>query len=189
MSGADSDPAAARRAASLPAMCRALVLNVTEEPLGAVASRRAAVLVFDGRADSLSDSGEVLRSEHLEVPVPSVVRLRYFVRVPYQWRGSISRRGVFARDGHSCQYCGARADSIDHVRPRSRGGGHTWDNVVAACRPCNSHKRDRLLTETSMRLRRAPTAPPRDLRVVLALGDVPEGWAPFLPGVPDALSA
>lgn len=170
-------------------MSRALVLNVTDEPLGAVASRRAAVLVFDGRADCLSDSGEVLRSERLEVPVPAVVRLRYYVRVPYQWRGAISRRGVFARDRHSCQYCGARADSIDHVRPRSRGGEHTWENVVAACRPCNSAKRDRLLAETTMRLRRPPTAPSRSLRVVLSLGEVPEVWAPFLPGDPDALSA
>jgi len=165
------------------------VLNVTDEPLGVVASRRAAVLVFDGKADALEDGEEVLRSERLEIVVPSVVRLRYYVRVPYQWRGAISRRGVFARDGHSCQYCGARADSIDHVRPRSRGGTHTWENVVAACRACNASKRDRLLTETSMRLRRAPSAPPRSLRVVLALGEVPDRWQPFLPAADAALSA
>lgn len=170
-------------------MARALVLNVTDEPLGAVASRRAAVLVFDGKADALHSSDAVLRSERVEIPVPSVVRLRYYVRVPYQWRGAISRRGVFARDAHACQYCGARADSIDHVRPRSRGGAHTWENVVAACHPCNAHKRDRLLTETTMRLRRVPAAPPRSMRVVLALGDVPTQWEPYLHGCDPALSA
>ena len=72
------------------------------------------------------------------MPVPSVVRLRSFVRVPFQRRAAISRRGVFLRDGGQCQYCGNRAESIDHVVPRSRGGQHVWENVVAACRRCNT---------------------------------------------------
>ena len=66
-----------------------------------------------------------------------------------------------ARDGHRCQYCGAHADSIDHVVPRSRGGLHEWDNVVAACRACNVRKRDRLLKDSGMRLKRPPTVAPR----------------------------
>ena len=99
-------------------------------------------------------------SEHLEIAVPSVIRLRYFVRVPYQRRAPLSRRAVFLRDGGRCQYCGDKAESIDHVIPRSRGGEHTWENVVAACERCNSSKRDRFLEDTTMRLRHRPAGAP-----------------------------
>ena len=74
----------------------------------------------------------LMHSAHLVIAVPSVVRLRRFVRVPYRWNTPLNRRSVFARDGHRCQYCNGPAESIDHVVPRSRGGGHPWDNVVAS---------------------------------------------------------
>jgi 5-methylcytosine-specific restriction endonuclease McrA len=164
-----------------------LVLNATYEPLGVVASRRAVVLVLDEKADLLHDTGEALHSERLTLAVPSVVRLRQFVKVPYTRRAPLNRRGVFARDGHRCQYCGAPAESLDHVIPKSRGGEHSWDNVVAACRPCNVRKRDRFLDETSMVLRRRPCAP-RDLSwVTVAVGSVPDHWEPYLS--PTTLSA
>jgi 5-methylcytosine-specific restriction endonuclease McrA len=161
-------------------MMRSLVLNVTNEPLSVVPGRRAALLVLGNRADLIHDSGQALHAEYVTVPVPLVVRLRYFVQIPYGRRRSISRRGVFARDGHRCQYCGSRADSIDHVRPRSRGGQHTWENVVAACRSCNSAKRDRLLGETSMRLRSSPRVPSWSSWVAMATGEVPPQWRPYL---------
>ena len=114
------------------------------------------------------------------IEIPSVVRLRYHVRVPYQRDVALSRRGVFARDGHACQYCGARAETLDHVVPRSRGGSHTWDNVVAACRPCNIRKRDRLLHETTMNLRARPRAPLGASWSIIASGSVPGEWEPYL---------
>ena len=79
--------------------------------------------------------------------------------MPYQRRVNLSRRAVLFRDGRRCQYCGRDADSIDHVVPRSRGGAHAWDNVVAACRRCNLAKGNHLLGEISMTLRRQPAAP------------------------------
>jgi 5-methylcytosine-specific restriction endonuclease McrA len=161
-------------------MSRALVLNATYEPLCVVPSRRAVVLVLDHKAEVLHDTGLVLHSEHLSVAVPSVVRLRTYVKVPYRRRAPLNRRGVFARDGHRCQYCGGAAESIDHVVPRSRGGGHTWDNVVAACRPCNVRKRDRLLTETSMRLKHRPDVPRELTWVAVAVGSVPGHWEKYL---------
>ena len=93
--------------------------------------------------------------------MPSVIRLRTFVKVPFRRRAPLNRRGIFARDDQRCQYCGAAAESIDHVIPRSRGGQHSWDNVVAACRPCNVRKRDRLLPETTMRPAPQPRHAPR----------------------------
>lgn len=161
-------------------MSLALVLNATDEPLSVVPGRRAALLVLDGKAVAVHDSGVALRSERLTVEIPSVVRLQYYVRVPYLRRGSLSRRGVLARDGDSCQYCGRRADSIDHVRPRSRGGGHTWDNVVAACRRCNTRKRDRLPSEIGMRLRRTPQPPTWTTLIRLSTDDVPAHWNAYL---------
>jgi 5-methylcytosine-specific restriction endonuclease McrA len=161
-------------------MGHSLVLNATYEPISVVSGRRALVLVIGGKADMVHESDEPVRSERLSLCVPSVVRLRYYVRIPFGRRSALSRRGVFARDGHRCQYCGARAESIDHVTPRSRGGSHTWENVVAACRECNSRKRDRLLHETSMRLRAVPTEPPAGSWVALSVPRVPESWEPYL---------
>ena len=67
------------------------------------------------------------------------------------------------------------------LRMRSRGGGHTWDNVVAACRPCNVHKADRLLPDTRLELRRPPVVPRRTAWVTVLVEQVPEAWRPWLP--------
>ena len=161
-------------------MARALVLNASYEPLATVMARRAVVLVLAGKADCVHPTGMVLHAESIEVPVPSVVRLRQFVHVPFRRRVSVSRRAVMARDGHRCQYCGAHADSIDHVTPRSRGGQHEWENVAAACRPCNLAKRDRTPDEAGMRLLRPCRVPRATAWVVVSTTRVPEAWKPYL---------
>lgn len=161
-------------------MSRALVLNTTYEPLCVVSARRAVVLILTQKADLVSDSGLKMHSERLAVEIPSVIKLRSFVRVPYRRRAALNRRAVFARDGSRCQYCAAPAESIDHVMPRSKGGEHVWENVVAACRPCNTRKRDRLLSETTMVLRRRPTAPRELSWITVAVGRVPDDWEPYL---------
>ena len=161
-------------------MSKALVLNASYEPLCVVSVRRAVVLVLKEKAEVLHTSDRVLHSERAEIPVPSVIRLTYFVKVPFRARAALNRRAVFARDGGRCQYCGATAENIDHVIPRSRGGQHVWENVVAACRPCNARKRDRLLEETTMALRRRPSVPRELTWVVVAVGTVPSTWEPYL---------
>lgn len=169
-------------------MSRALVLNASYEPLSVVSARRAVVLVLSEKAEIVHESDDVVRSERLVLAVPSVVRLRSYVRVPYRRAAALSRRGVFLRDGGLCQYCGRKADSIDHVVPRSRGGRHIWENVVAACARCNSAKRDRLIEETSMRLRRRPQVPSQMSWVAVAVPSVPADWARYL-GVAGAIPA
>jgi 5-methylcytosine-specific restriction endonuclease McrA len=158
----------------------ALVLNASFEPLCVVSARRAVVLVLGDRAEVIHDSGERMHSARLTVAVPSVVRLTTYVRVPVRRRAPLNRRAVFARDGGRCQYCQAPAESIDHVVPRSRGGQHEWENVVAACRPCNTRKRDRLLHETTMALRSRPVAPRSLTWLATAAGTVPAAWEPYL---------
>lgn len=158
----------------------ALVLNATYEPLCVVPARRAVVLVLGDKAEVVHDSGQRMHSATLTVPVPSVVRLVSYVRVPVRRRAPLNRRAVFARDGGRCQYCFGPAESIDHVVPRSRGGAHVWENVVAACRACNTRKRDRLLAETPMALRRPPVAPRELTWITVVAGTVPTAWEPYL---------
>ena len=168
-------------------MSRALVLNATYEPLCVVSSRRALILVLDDKAELVHSTEQFFRSVRACFPEPSVVRLTHYVKVPYQARIALNRRAVFARDGHRCQYCGAPAENIDHVVPRSKGGTHAWDNVVAACRPCNARKQDRYLEHSGLKLRRKPSAPRERAWILVAGGGVRSEWEPYL-GVPAALS-
>ena len=160
-------------------MGRSLVLNASYEPLAVVAARRAVVLVLKEKADIIESNGMVFRSERLSIPAPSVVRLTYFVHVPFRARASLTRRAVFARDDWSCQYCGKAAENVDHVIPRSRGGMHAWENVVASCRRCNAKKENHLHAEVGMKLRRNPYAPRDGLR--LSLGKLEPEWEQYLP--------
>ncbi len=162
-------------------MSRALVLNATYEPLSIVSARRAVCLLLDEKAEMVeADEVAVIRSESLTVPIPAVVRLRYMVKAPRRRVAAVSRRAVFARDDYRCQYCGSRADSIDHVVPRSRGGCDVWDNLAAACRPCNTRKRDRTPDEAGMRLLRPCHAPRATAWVTLGSTLVPDIWKPYL---------
>ena len=161
-------------------MAKSLVLNATYEPLCVVAVRRAVVLVLKEKAQLVHATDQRLHSEKLAMPVPSVVRLNYFVKVPFQARVALNRKAVFARDGHRCQYCGESAENIDHIVPRSRGGSHTWENVVAACRRCNTRKEDRLLHESGLVLRGKPSAPKSLTWLTLACGTVHPHWEQYL---------
>lgn len=94
-------------------------------------------------------------------PRPRILRLISYVDT--RWRRSArpnwSRSGVLDRDGRRCGYCAAPATTVDHILPRSRGGGNTWSNTVAACDRCNQRKGNRTPTEAGMRLRVEPVAP------------------------------
>ncbi len=159
---------------------RTLVLNVTYQPLSITTVRRALLLVLAGKADVIHARPGSIRSPRLTMSVPSIVRLRYHARAPYRRRAPLHRRAVFARDAYRCQYCGNRAECIDHVHPRSRGGEHTWENVVACCRACNVGKGDSLLSDGRYRLRQTPYAP-EPLAVVAAMrGDAPAEWTDYL---------
>jgi 5-methylcytosine-specific restriction endonuclease McrA len=159
---------------------RALVLNATFEPLGIVSTRRALLLVLATKAELIHATQKLFRSERAALPEPSIVRLARYVRVPHDRTVAVNRRTVFARDSHRCQYCGSAAESIDHVVPKSRGGLHAWDNVVAACRRCNTRKEDHLPNEAGLVLRRHPVAPRQRVWLLASTGATPEEWVPYL---------
>ena len=160
-------------------MGAALVLNATYEPLCVVPLRRAVVLVLAEKAVVVEagDDRHALRAAGR--PIPTVVRLARFVRVPYRREVPLTRRAVLDRDAHRCAYCGGRADTIDHVRPRSRGGLHVWTNVVAACARCNHRKGDRLLAEIGWHLAVPPVAAAGDGRGRHGLGRPRPSWEPL----------
>ena len=144
-------------------MGQVLVLNASYEPLNITTWRRALVMVLKGKAEGLEhDSSRWIRGDTM---LPTVIRLRQYVRVPYK-QLPLTRRNLFHRDGHRCQYCGSSADqlSIDHVVPRSRGGLDTWENVTTACLPCNVRKGNRTPREASMPLMGKPHRPLSSLR-------------------------
>ena len=165
-----------------------LLLNATYEPLCVVSSRRAIVLVLADKAVSVHSAPEEVHAETLSLPVPVVVRLTRYVRVPYPAQVPLSRRAVFHRDGSTCVYCGGSATSIDHVVPRSRGGTHTWDNVVAACRRCNHTKADRSLAELGWKLPHPPRTPSGAAWRLLGARAVDPRWREWL-GMPESVSA
>jgi 5-methylcytosine-specific restriction endonuclease McrA len=158
------------------------LLNATFEPLAVVTAKRAVVLMLTGKAECVQAALEgAFRSESLTIPAPSVMRLSRYVRVPYRQSVPMTRAGVLRRDGRRCAYCGRRADTVDHVVPRSRGGTHTWDNCVAACRLCNSRKADRLLGELGWTLDAPPRPPARAAGGIMVLAVEPHpAWEPWL---------
>jgi 5-methylcytosine-specific restriction endonuclease McrA len=169
----------------------ALVLNATFEPLCVVSLRRAVVLVLAEKAVVVEAGEGELHSPSMALPIPAVVRLARFVRVPYRAEVPLTRKGVLARDGHRCVYCGATATSLDHVIPRSRGGPHVWENVVAACSRCNHVKADRSVADMGWRMHcGTPRAPSGTAWRVLGARRPDPRWSAYLTGMqPAALSA
>ena len=139
-------------------MSQVLVLNASYEPLNITTWRRATVLMLKGKAESLEEnSNHDIRSN---VKLPTVIRLRYFIKVPYR-ELALNRKNLLQRDNYSCQYCSYSGDqlSIDHVIPRSRGGEDIWENVATACISCNIRKGNRTPKEAKMPLRNKPHKP------------------------------
>jgi len=139
---------------------RTLVLNAGFEPLSVVSFRRAMVLVMNARASVLEkDHYHPVRTIMGEFERPTVIVLNRYVRLPHGRSVPVSRRGVLRRDNHRCAYCQQSASTIDHVIPRSRGGGDIWENLVACCLKCNNIKGDRTPGEMGWSLRQPPKAP------------------------------
>jgi len=160
-----------------------LVLNATYEPINVCTVRRAVVLLLKEKAGVVERSSRYLRAESTTMARPVVIRLISYVRVPRDThKRKITRRAVFARDGWTCQYCGSRSNlTVDHVIPRSKGGRSSWDNIVAACAPCNRRKGDRLPSQIGMTPRKPPRTPHPAIFIHVASPTIPSGWRQYLP--------
>lgn len=167
-----------------------LVLNQNYEPLNVCNVRRAVVLVLRGKAEIIESGREVLRTASTVFPMPSVIRLIALIRRPRP-RVRLTRKEIFARDGWMCVYCGrqTRELTLDHVMPRHRGGPHTWENLVSACKACNHRKAGRTPSEARMVMLSEPGRPRVSVYYTFFqyLGHH-EGWRKFVPGY-DVLAA
>ena len=162
-----------------------LVLNASYEPINVCAARRAIVLIIKGVASAEEFGDRVIHSTAHALDMPSVIRLLEYRRIPQQTR-ALSRKNILMRDRYTCQYCGASGSAtnltLDHVIPRSRGGGSSWENLATCCHPCNNRKGNRTPEEAGMKLARTPRAftlhTSRHLMRLLGNGDVQ--WRKYL---------
>ncbi|MCS7177271.1 MAG: HNH endonuclease [Candidatus Kapabacteria bacterium] len=165
-----------------PLTKKVLVLNRGYEPVSICSVKKAVLLLVLAKAEIVEvRPGLVLRSVTASYPLPSVIRLMTYVRVPHK-HVELSRRNIMRRDGFRCQYCGTTEAelTIDHVIPRSRGGTDTWENLVCACIRCNNLKGDRTPEEAGMRLLRPPRRPHPILFLKQFVGKLEEEWRPYL---------
>ncbi|MCL4858811.1 MAG: HNH endonuclease [Caldilineaceae bacterium] len=156
-----------------------LVLNAGYEPLSLVSVRRAVVLLLREKAELLEATQQMLSSASHSVPVPLVIRLVHYVKLPHR-RVPATRTAVMLRDAYTCQYCaeapGRQNLTVDHVIPRSRGGKHGWENLVTACKRCNQKKGSFTPDEAMMSLVRRPFEPTYVALVLLSNPIAAERW-------------
>jgi 5-methylcytosine-specific restriction endonuclease McrA len=159
-------------------MSRTLVLNASYEPIAVVASRRALLLVMNGKASILSESDRIVHSVTESLVEPDVILLRQFIRIP---RRSIplTRRAVLEMYDYTCAYCFKHGNTLDHVVPRARGGTNTWGNVVVACTKCNNKKADKLLSELGWKLPFELREPAPNLATLISQRWKEPSWAEF----------
>ncbi|WP_228242598.1 HNH endonuclease [Porphyrobacter sp. GA68] len=134
--------------------CPTLVLNadytpLSYYPLSVWPWQTAIKAVFLDRVDIIESYDRAVHSPSLDMKVPSVIALKQYVR-PSQFP-AFTRFNVFLRDRFTCQYCGSGHNlTFDHVVPRRLGGRTTWENIVAACAPCNMRKGGRTPQQAKM---------------------------------------
>lgn len=161
-----------------------LVLNANFEPLNVCITRRAMGLILTGKADLVLDGRGEIKTVSRSFPRPSIIRLEMMIKRPRP-HVRLTKREIIRRDHYTCQYCGQRTPhlTIDHVTPRRLGGEHVWDNLVAACPPCNHRKGGRTIEQAKMHLLHPPKEPPSSARYIFArhLGKNAE-WLPFVEG-------
>lgn len=143
-----------------------LVLNASYEALTEIRAERAVVLLLSGGAEPVTDRQPYfpIRSKRLELALPETIRLTRYVYLEHRIlmhddNSRATLAAVLRRDRYRCGYCSGWARTVDHIRPRSRGGPNTWANLIAACGPCNTYKADRTPQEAGMRLLWEPKAP------------------------------
>ncbi len=185
-----------------------LVLNRLWQAVNVIAAKRAFSLLAAGHASVVYEedndfrifdlmdwvdfsqynpSGSEMEMVYMvrhSIRVPKIILLSLFDKVPKK-ELKLTRKNVFERDKHRCQYCGKKLPSeelnLDHVIPRHYGGKTTWENIVCSCVKCNSRKANRLPHEASMRLTRKPSKPKwRPVISLAARGKKHSEWKHFI---------
>ena len=158
-----------------------LALNQSFQPMSITNAKKAIILVFLGKAEIVEKNCEFVHSVNDKFPLPSIVRLTRYINVPRK-RIILTRKNLIKRDNHQCQYCGMKRVplTIDHVIPKVRGGGDTWENLVSACVKCNNQKGNRTPEEAGLRLLKKPKKPNHIFFLRYSAGSLDKRWKPYL---------
>jgi len=163
-----------------------LVLNATYEPINICVAQRAIVLILKGVATCEEAAPHYFHTPSFKIPVPSVIRLLHYIKIPHMREKPPTKKNVLIRDKNTCQYCGHRFPAqdltLDHVIPRSKGGQTRWENLVACCRLCNTRKGDLSASKAGMTLLKTPREPryPYHIHLFRSRGRAREGWRKYL---------
>ncbi|MFB0509086.1 MAG: HNH endonuclease [bacterium] len=161
---------------------RVLLLNQNYEPLTLCRARRALILLYLHKAEMVeSYDGLYAHSQNLEFPIPSILRLNYYVKIMRR-DIPLTKRNILRRDNYQCQYCSRKhvPMTTDHVLPKVLGGNDSWENLVCACVECNTKKGNAPLKKSGMRLIKKPKKPHFFTFILNNLGQIPEPWRQYL---------
>ena len=160
---------------------RVLVLNQSYEPLMVIGAKRAIILVLNEKVEAVENYRENIHSAYITLPLPSVIKLKYYARI-HRKDIVLSRKNILKRDNHTCQYCGVRSVpmTIDHIISRKKGGDDSWENLVAACVPCNTRKGNQSQKEAEMVLLKKPRKPTVILHLQKFVKQFQSSWRPYL---------
>jgi len=166
--------------------CRSLLLNSSYEPMKIVSWQKALILWFQGKVEVIEFHSMVARSVTSSFQLPSVMRLKSYVRPRSYGAVRFCRENVYIRDNFTCQYCGVKHSTkqltLDHVVPVSKMGPKTWTNVVASCRECNQKKANRTPEGARMPLLKNPNVPSwlPTTEYEFKSGNIPLTWLQYL---------
>ena len=158
-----------------------LVLNANYSPMMICTAKRAICLDFLDKIDILVNYNEKVNSPRLTLNLPSVIKIKNFVRYD-NLSLDLNRKNIISRDDYLCQYCGSSRSplTIDHIIPKGKGGIDTWENLVAACKPCNQKKGNQKPEEVGMYLRKRPKRPNRLHYFQKFVKEKQKDWRPYL---------
>ncbi len=190
--------------------CSVLVLNRFYMAIRVVNVRRALTLLYRGCSEVITiedgnycnydfdqwcelsqlfslekqPNEDYVQAVNFELQVPRIIRLTRYDKLP-RTTTRFNRRNVFARDDYRCQYCGQERPtsllSLDHVVPRSHGGGSSWENIITSCLPCNSRKGGRTPVQAGMKLLSVPARPTSNSSFKVKIDDPRyDAWRTFV---------
>jgi len=140
-------------------MSGVLVLNYDYTPLNVTTIRRGFVLVDKGKAEIVKSDENPIVTGYKTYVRPVIIRLLNYIRHKSRLLRA-NRTRIYKRDRHQCVYCGSIKDlTLDHVMPKSRGGGNDWTNLVTSCFKCNLKKGNKTPEEAKMYMRHKPHVP------------------------------
>lgn len=164
---------------------RVLVLTSWYMPVQVISWREAIVDLYLDKVESIIDYDDEVRSPSIIMKIPAVVRIRRKIKA-IRPNVRFSKANVMVRDNERCQYCGKEKTiselTLDHVIPRKHGGKTCWNNIVSACKPCNTKKGCKSADESGMFPLKVPVQP-RDLPMispVRSLEHTPKEWYEFV---------